>query len=261
LGGDLVVITEDGIIPMSVALLTDRTAAAEKSYSRRIRRAYSDAVRLGVDEYGWQLETHPRNQMALLNIPALSGIPEQQFVFNVTTGAWARWTNLPAICWLQFQGSLYFGGTAGTVFQADTGASDNGAAIPCRMLPAFDDLGAPGRIKYITGIVPILSSDVPNDDARPSVVCAVDYVEPDYQNRVAGEISLGAGNFGIWDVTNWDQCVWFGQSTTRKWRSGGGVGKAISPAFEVDLASVASGSNFIYKVIGFDIVYQVGAQL
>ena len=261
LGGDLVVVTEDGLIPMSVALLTDRTAAAEKSYSRRIRRAYNDAVRLGVAEFGWQLETHPRNQMALLNIPPVAGTPAQQFVYNVTTGAWARWTNMDATCWLQFQGGLYFGGPAGTVFKADSGTSDNGAAIPARMLPAFDDLGAPGRVKYVTGITPILSSDVPNADARPSVVCAVDYTEPGYTNQVADEISLGVGNFGVWGVSLWGQCVWFGQSTTRKWRSGGGIGKAISPAFSVDLASATSGSNFLYRVIGFDINFQYGAQL
>ncbi len=261
LGGDLVVITEDGVIPMSVALQTDRAAAAEKSFTRRIRRAYNDAVRVGHDEFGWQLITHPRNQSALLNVPEVAGTPTQQFVMNVSTGAWARWTNMPASCWIEFQGDIYFGGSDGTVFQADTGTSDDGAAIPAVMLPAFSDLGYPGKSKYVTGITPIVVSDVPNEDARPSVVCAVDYTDPGYLNQVSAETSLGSGTFGVWDETNWDECVWFGQSTTRKWRSGGGVGKAISPAFSVNLASPSSGSNFIYRVIGFDINFQVGQQL
>ena len=261
LGGDLIALTEDGLIPLSVAFITDRAAGAEKAFTRRIRRAFADAVRVGADEYGWQMETHPRNQMALVNVPEAAGEPPQQFVFNVTTGAWARFTGMTATCWLQFQNELYFGGSDGIVFKADSGASDNGEPIPAVMLPAFSDLGQPGRVKYVTGITPLIVSDVPNDDARPSVVCAVDFEEPNRTNQVAAETSLGSGEFLVWDSTAWDSSVWFGAQTTRKLRLGGGIGKSIAPYFTVNLASLTVGSNFKYRVRGFDIMYQVGAQL
>ena len=261
LGGDLLCISRDGLLPFSIAFITDRAAGPQKAYTKRIRRAYADMVAIGAEEYGWQLEVHPPLQMALLNVPAIAGNPPQQFVFNVTTGAWARWTNHNATCWHHFQNELYFGGSEEIVFKANTGATDNGAAIPAYMLPAFGDLGYPGLNKYITGITPLIVSDVPNDDARPSVVCAVDFTDPNYTNRVAGEVSLGSGIFGVWDVTEWDNCVWFGELTTRKWRVGGNLGKSISVAFSVNVASITSGSNFKYRVRGFDINYQVGNQL
>lgn len=254
-GGDLVIITDTGAIPISIALKTDQAAAADKSISHRIRNAWNAAVKRTGDNDGWQIETFPRAQMALVNVPASGSYTVQQFVMNVTTGAWARFTGWEALCWAEYDGGLYFGAADGKVYAAETGGTDNGAVIQATMIPAYDPLKAPGRQKHVKMIRPVVESDIPEDAINVSVACSVDYEVAGFSSITA---SPDAGWF-TWDVSNWDEAPWFGEMVTLDWRTGGGIGTAISPSMRVNLSTQSSGDEVTYSVIGFQVAYEVGS--
>jgi hypothetical protein len=206
--------------------------------------------------HGWQIETFPASQMALLNIPASGATATQQFVYNVTTGAWARFTGWDAVCWIEFGGELFFGTSGGKVFQAETGGSDAGAAIVATMLPAFDPLGSPGTHKHVKMIRPIVQSDIPQESVNVAVAAAVDYQAAAF---LPASVTPDAGWFE-WDVSVWDADPWFGEQVTLDWRTGGNIGIAVAPAMRVQL-STTTGDAISYRLIGFQIAHEVGGIL
>lgn len=256
-GGDLVVVTEQGVVALSTALQSDLAAMQEKALTKRIRVAYSSAVKRAADVAGWEIETYPRQQLALLNIPASGSEGAQQFVYNVTNGAWSRWIGYEATCWALFDDKIYFGTDAGTVYQADTGGTDNGAPITARMLPAFDQLGAQGRLKHVKMIRPLIFSDVPQSAIRTSVACAVEY-------RSTMPVLVSANVDATkpkWDAAHWDEAVWGGTDVVNRWRTGGNIGTAVAPQIDVTVSTLTSGDEINYRVIGFDMVHEVGGVL
>ena len=68
------------------------------------------------DNANWDLLLYPPQNMLLVNIPVSSTV-SYQYVMNTISGAWSRWTNIPAYCWYFANENLYFG-TAGTVCTA-----------------------------------------------------------------------------------------------------------------------------------------------
>ena len=109
----------------------------------------------------------------IFNIPQLNSAATQQYVVNTITGAWCRFTGMDAATWSTFNGNLYFGSrTTGTVFRADTGFSDNGAAIPWNLQTAYTYPGGRGLLKRFTMVRPIFAS---NGVPAPQVGIGVDF--------------------------------------------------------------------------------------
>ena len=80
-----------------------------------------------------------------------------QFVVNLNTGAWGRFTGQDAQCWGLLEGDLYFGGNT-KVYKADNGLSDPGTQMQ-GMQTTFVYYGGRGTSKRFTAIRPIVSSD------------------------------------------------------------------------------------------------------
>ncbi len=100
-GADLAILTEDGVIPLSVVFRgdADRAVANNKALSRNIREAWAEAVQRVASSFGWEMVAYPRRNMALVNVPAGGGELVWQFAFNTITGAWSRFRSQEANCW------------------------------------------------------------------------------------------------------------------------------------------------------------------
>ena len=137
--------------------------------------------------------------MALLNIPGAGNAGASvQFAYNVATKAWSKFTGIDAKCWEFFDGEIYFGTTAGGVYKAESGGSDNGAAIVARCLPAFSHLGAPGRTKHVKQLMPMFSTDL--SDYTFGSACVVNFQYP----GTPGAASPNAAGLFTWDTSVWD---------------------------------------------------------
>lgn len=257
-GGDLIIINELGLVPMSALFKLDRAATESKALTRNIRRAYAEATQNSRDVFGWQIVSLPFRNMAILNVPASATEPTQQFVYNTITGAWCRFTGIDAVCWghlndhVNLVDDLYFGTADGKVYHAESGGDDYGTPITCIAVNAFTSLGMPGRLKHVKAIRPITEGDV---DQGPYVSVAVDYEIP----QVGSEGTVTPGNWFTWDESEWDGLdVWRGITVRRPWLGVSGIGTAIAPMMRVDIDATAVGSEFVFRLIGYDLIFESG---
>jgi len=216
--GDLAIITQDGFMPMSRVLATDRVSP-ELALSDKIAGAVKTAVRLYGSTFGWQCLLYPKGGYGLFNVPRTGGIYDQ-YIVNTTTLAWCRFTGQNGVCWAVHDDNLYFGDENGTVFKADSGLSDNGSAILGDAKQAFNYFGDTAT-KRFTLIRPTLSSDA---TLPVSMTYDVDYdnSNPAYTPSTVTSVGTPWGSpWGSpWASSDEPITDWFGMGT---------IGKCIAP--------------------------------
>lgn len=253
IGGDLAMLSEDGILALSSVMRFDRLTSREKSLSAKVVDEYLKVVRDYSSNFGWQIVTLPRASMALVNIPGPGDAGASiQFAYNVSTKAWAKFTGLNALCWELFQGDIYFGTASGGVYKAETGGTDNGTAITARCLPAFSHLGAPGRTKHVKLVQPMLSTDL--SDYTFGVSTVVNFKDP----GVLGTGSPAAEGIFTWDSSVWDgPDTWGGDAVWDSWESANAIGYVVSPYSEARIDADNS-PEFEFSLIGWNVLHEPG---
>jgi hypothetical protein len=270
-GGDLAVLTADGVIPMSAGLRLDRSEQQAQSLTSNIMNAFSDAVRQYAGNFGWQGLLYPGSgSLAIFNVPTATLKSAVQYVQNVLTGAWCRFAGINAFAWETANGLIFFGGVnaAGTngVFQWDVGSDDDGAPIVATVQQAFSAFGEPGRQKLFTMIRPLLNTnalvqpalDILTDyktGAPTAVATVVDASQTGQQIRYdwTGVGATGFVGAPIMQINlAGDQTTLIGaEAAGPDWvGSGDGYDMAITPPYEVPC-----------QLIGFDLVYEPGGLL
>jgi hypothetical protein len=255
LGGDLLAITRAGVVPFSKVITAGNERLEEAALTAPIRRDYADTSKLYGSLDGWQIITHPRSNLMILNVPILERVESQQFVMNILTGAWCRFTNIDALSWCLFDEDIYFGGASGVVYKAETGSEDDGDAISAEMILSFSQLGATARQKHIKLVRPNTESNI---QSRGTVT-----ILADYYNALGTDISGDVNDTGValWDDALWDVDVWPGSNVIRQWRGGGNIGTAMAVQFSITATTTTPEADLDYRVISFDVVYEVGGIL
>lgn len=228
-GGDLIVITDDGFLPMSRYIIGARTDVESIALSSKISHAVQEAVEDYRSYFGWQPIFYPKGNMLLFNIPeSTNGNSAMQFIMNPTSGAWARYTNMEANCWEIHDDALYFGG-ATIVYQADTGLSDNGADVPAVAKPAFNFFGSRGVRKKFNMIRPIFLIEGAVDIA---IRINVDFED----ENPSGSSTFTADSGSAWDADDWDDAVWgTGDYVQKKWITTFGLGECATFRMETNV--------------------------
>jgi hypothetical protein len=251
-GADLAVVTTDGVVPLSQALYKDRAEDDNIALTAKIQPAFSDAILSYGSNFGWQGLLYPKGSLAIFNIP-LSGVVSEQYVQNIQTGAWCRFTGINAICWAVADDAPYFADSNG-VYLWDVGPTDNGIDLTGDVQCAFNYFGQRGVQKQFTMLRPIIQA---NRTVMPAVEMLVDYGTGVPTATPTTVLSENA----IWDVSLWETAIWEqGIATRYSWTSVTGIGYCGSPIMRVSLSS--GGDNDItVRLIGFDVLFQRGGQL
>ncbi len=137
--GDVVIISEDGYMPLSRALSIDRANASQIAFSDKIRGLVLNRTLHGKYKRGWQSLIYGRMGYALFNVPVSEQF--EQHVVNVSSGAWCRFTNIRSHCWGLYQDRLYFGSDQG-VYLFDEGYADDKTPILGSVEQAYSNLGS-----------------------------------------------------------------------------------------------------------------------
>lgn len=148
--GDVILICEEGYIPLSQAMPLAQNGSAKTAYSDKIRGLVLERIRDNKNLPGWQGLIYPRGGYALFNVPIRGQF--EQHVINMSSGAWCRFTQIRSLCWGMFNGRLYFGSANG-VYLFDEGYSDNGMHIMGNIHQAYSNFGS-GNLKKIQMINP-----------------------------------------------------------------------------------------------------------
>lgn len=215
--GDLVIITQDGYMPMSRVLSTDRVSP-ELALSDKISGAVRDAVRQYGSSFGWQCLLYPKAGYGIFNVPRSTGIYDQHVV-NTTTGAWCKFTDWNGACWAVHDDELYFGDDDGNVVKADTGFNDDDNAILGDVETAFNYFGS-SATKRFTMIRPVLQSD-------GAIPISIGF-STDFETRIntynPSTITTGGTKWGDAWGSPWGRV----SAPVKAWRSVSGIGKAAS---------------------------------
>lgn len=244
--GDLLVITNDGVVPISKALTTGRIRAGI-ALSDRIQGAVNSAATSYGDSFGWELQYFPAASMLLMNVPVATG-SEEQYVMNTQTGAWAKFQQWPAQCFAVHNGDLYFG-MSDEVRQAWTGTEDVSSGISASSVSAFTQHRSVGS-KAVRMIRPIIAYD--QNPSSLYIDVNVDYtiVEP------SNLISLPQQTAAVWDTDDWDVGLWGGSALVRRdWYGATGIGVVLAPHMNI----VATSSNF--RLSAYDLLIEDGGVL
>ena len=254
LGGDLGVLCEDGMIPLSTITRLDRAEQKRASATSNIAKAFNETVRERGFGPDWGVYLWPRGTMLICNVPGPSGNP-QQYVMNVQTGAWSRFTGLPAICWEEFDGAIYYGTKDGRVVKFWHGSTDAGKPIQAAMVPAFTSLGYGGVKNLSLMRTNLISSYV----AQVSVGVGVDY-----EIRLSNLLELEFGSISSqWDLSPWDTTPWGDDESLRRqaWQGVSGVGYTFAPILTVETLDRGPDFEITFKVISFELVASNGGIL
>lgn len=234
-GGDLIVITRLGILPVSAAIgasvVGDGIAldlTKINPWGKIAPGIVRDAVLHG-SESGWSGLLH--NGIVYVNIPQVAGALTKQRVLNTRTGSWSDFTGWPASSLCSFNHKIYMGGWDGRVLLV--GANDDeGAAITARSSGAF--------------VVPTKRSDLNNlfTAIRPKVqtsggVSGLVGVDTDYvlRSRIGEPVIVSS------DVNNtpWGSpwgSPWGAQTRAEpRWFSITGEGRSVSVRFQATAQS------------------------
>lgn len=230
-GSDLIIICQDGLMPLSKALMSSRVNTGI-SLTDKIQQAMSESVTISGNLFGWECQVYPKNNMVILNVP-YNSTTTYQYVMNSITGAWCRFLGWNTTSWEMFQEEMYFGGV-GRVCHAFSGTSDNGLSISGDATQAFSYFGANTSQKRFLLARPILYADSPS--VGVSLGVAIDF---DLNAALNSPTFSSIGNVGIWDSSVWDGAIWGGDLSLRKdWLNIQGVGYAA--ALRMKTSSLAS---------------------
>ena len=216
--GDLLLLTQDGLVPLASALQSSRLDP-RVNLTDKIFFAVSQAATSYYNNFGWQINYFASENMLILSIPTNQGM--EQYVMHTITKSWARFTNIEAYCWeVSGDNDMHFGGD-GFVGTFYTAFSDDGKNITATAQQAYSYFDARGQLKRFTMVRPILLTD----NGVPSIAVGVN-TDFDTQN-ITGQVTFNPGTVqtGLWDVSNWDNALWGGNLVVNKvWQGVTGLG-------------------------------------
>lgn len=224
ISGDLLILTEKGVISTQGMLQYGREQQELASASRNIDPVIIQAAELYGSNAGWELTTHDKSNMLILNVPVSADTSYKQYVMNILTGAWSEFNDINSCSWCSTQDALYFGGIAGTVSQAENGYSDNGSNINASFVTAWNYLDSRGVEKHLNMLRLTTTSQ-----GTPGILLTVG---ADFNEATpSGSISVTASSAAVWDSATWDSAVWGGTTdVTNKWTAATAVGMCFSVA-------------------------------
>ncbi len=247
-GGDLVIATDVGFIPLSVATQRDIAALSPSAISYPIETGWNDAVADRSEGY-WHCAVWPTKQMVLVAPPTPSGLQPQMLVANARTGAWCVFTGLDVKCMVLFGDRFFYGTTEGLVIEMEVTGADQGSPFTATVIPLFDPLKSAASRK--TGL---MARATVRAKSRVQVKCSLqtDYnvslpSAPDDTSTVVGS---------VWGTAQWGSGVWgteAAKQTFREWQSVSGSGYALAVASQITSGSPSPPDvEFVETELTFD---------
>lgn len=231
--GDVLVMTEDGILSLTQIMQQERALAIGQAVTEPISPLWRDFVRDFGGSEGWGMTLWTREGAMLVSLPYASERGPVQYVASVGAGAWSRFYGWACDVFTIFNGNLIGGFADGTVKQCDIGARDDGVPYYARVMPAYSTAEVGFALKKVSAIRFNVRSSVRTRDA---VVIRTDLELFDLGPSSFGETYSGPNP--IWNQMTWNQFIWGprGQVPRAVWKPCFGVGSYITPdvAFMID---------------------------
>lgn len=253
-GGDLMILTEDGIVPVSEALQKDRAALMTSAITAPIEELWQFIVARRSGTSKFPVVIWPTRTMLVIGTPAQSGT-FVSLIANTRTGAWCRITGWDIGCIALFQDVAHFGTSTNQIAKADTGGSDLEMPYTSVCVPKFQELGTPddkaalhARVLYrAANITPVRLTCFAN--YAVGTIPAVDPINVDGGTKWGSGIKWGSG--AKWGATSQRIAV-------SDWQAVGGIGFSLAPCLVVTSSRVAQPE---FEIASIQLRYETGTAI
>jgi len=246
-GGDLLILTLDGLVPFASALQSSRLDP-NIALSDKIQGAFATSAAAYRANFGWCMLYNPKNNALIVNVPVKEG-GQEQFVMNNITKAWCKFTGWNAFHFGLLDDTPYFGAATfvAKAWTADsTGYIDDTNNINGKILQAFNYFETRGVQKIFTRARPSIFSN-----GTPSVRVGIN-VDFNISDNVA-PVSFSTPLTALWGTALWGTAVWGSDlEIQNNWQGVTGVGYCGSIQFQ------SSSNKLAIQWASTDVVYQLG---
>mgnify|MGYP003651131820 CR=1 FL=1 len=202
-GADVLLLTVEGVFPLSQLLAVDQSQVNRVAISERISQAFNAAAVSYASNFGWSAIVYAKGTRLIVNIPVTESSIAKQYVMNTLTGAWCEFDSHNANAWVVYNDNLYFCGNDGDVYKADTGRADIDSPITAVGQTAYSAFGT-ARSKRFSMMKPLVTASGQN---RPSLGISIDFVETSTLSTISsGTTASGAtwdSSSAVWDTSSW----------------------------------------------------------
>lgn len=231
-GGDLAIVTQDGIIPVSAALQKDRAALQVDAISYPIEDAWKSAILNGDSAFPVSATLWQSGTLLLVGTPATdAGLPVS-FASNARTGGWSRITGWDVRCSAVFGDRLYFGSNDGKVYLADSTGTDDGQQYTGVYVPKF---------KYSDTLNSVNSVGLTYKSVQPIDVSLSAFA--DYNvDRSPPPPTAPIDEYDVWGTGVWGSFVWGSRAEVRTyttWQSAYANGYSTASGVSVTINQTA----------------------
>ncbi|WP_337267517.1 hypothetical protein [Oryzifoliimicrobium ureilyticus] len=206
-GGEVLIATVNGLIPLSQSFKRDLQQLSLASASRPIENEWRLAA--GATGTGWTLTLWPEENLVFVAFPDNPVMSNIAFVFNALNGKWAIVKNWLATCFAAYQRSLFFGSVGGYCWQGDISGTDEGLPFQASYLTSFLPAGGFGQVKSAN-----LAKLTLRALEQPIVqLCARANGNKAIPNFA--RVSVNKIGSSLWDSGLWDQALWDASASVR----------------------------------------------
>jgi hypothetical protein len=195
LGGDVGILTSQGLVPLSRVLPGLEAQQQEFAITNKIRKAFESAYRGNGQTFGWQAIEYAKGGLLIVNVPQGAGDTSVQYAMNTLTSGWCRLKDINATCWSPFGDSMYYGTSSGNVRKYDVDNVDDDTPITGVMMPAFQNFGTPMEKQFHMSrplYTAAIGTDIP-------VVLRVEYDDTDASISIQSIPTSGTPWGSPWD--------------------------------------------------------------
>jgi hypothetical protein len=241
MGGDLLLMTVEGIVPISAVITKDAGQLDLNMLTVAIKPMWRDEVNLK-RSWAWTMKRWDEYGGIFVTWPG--GTPGNRYcaVINSATGAWCRFVGYDATCFARIRGDMFFGNQDGIVMQADRTGNDDGQPYVATLVGGWEMFQSPAQtVTRHQARASFTSSNA--DPFQPQLSSTTDY-----QINLPPPPSVGADvgllevwDQGLWDHARWDQATVAVTAPVRNtlWVSIGATGFSHAPVVQVTVSQQA----------------------
>lgn len=229
IGGNLAVMTEDGVISVASAIQSGDTAFLTSSLTSPIEDAWRATIANRTTSYPINITLWPSQSIMLIGTPNKVAGQPVAFVANARTGAWCRYIGWDVRCSVLVGDRLFFGTNAGEVMEAETGGSDNGAPYNALWVPKFQESDPSNKSLRLARF-------------RGRATLSYEIALAGFSNYAWGNVasppSVETDSSNTWGTGLWGTMTWGGGGTpvaVSEWQAVAAFGTSVVPALAVSV--------------------------
>jgi hypothetical protein len=240
LGGDLLIATVDGIVPLSAAITKDAEQLQLTMLTTPIRSMWREEV-LAKSNWAWTMERWDEFGAMFVTWPGGPVGERRCAAVNTASGAWARMVGWDATCFIRMRGDMFFGNQDGRIMQADRTGYDDGVPYVCTIVGGWEIFQSPSQT-CVWHQARASFAAAAREPFNPHISACVDYV---IELPIPPNPGPDPGVLDVWDQGLWDEALWDQPTVTvptvrnTGWVSVGATGYSHALVVQVQVAQSA----------------------